>query len=100
MKAFWIVLAWIILTGCSFTIAPIPKPTVNRPHSAQTYKPHHATSKTVLVDSTWIENYRGEEKEHSYTIPDDAKIKAVGNKFSVPQSVVEHFNDLTRTPSP
>ena len=97
MKAFWILLVSIVLTGCTITVKPIPKLAKNRPHRAQMYAEHHKIAPNfITVDSDWIENYKAEERVHGYWIPDDAKIKSVGSKFSVPQSVIDHFSDMTR----
>ena len=101
MKRILMILLGFELSGCtvSISVKPIPVQPKNRPHHAQTYN-HKPKQKTTLVDSDWIENYKREEQAHSYTIPDDSKIKSVGDKFSVPQSVVDHYNDFTRVKSP
>src|SRR6266705_1452652 len=97
----------VILAACTVTVRPLAK---NSPHHATGYhaKVHKAKAKTdgQLVDSDWISNYRKLEKDHGdYIISEDKKIAAHGAKFLVPESVIEHYQDLIRakqsaTPTP
>ncbi len=57
----------------------------------------------VKVDPGWLEEYRKLEAEVRYKIPGDEKIKTDNGTILVPQSVIDHFNDLSRaesTPKP
>ena len=72
--------------------------TCNQGVPAQRSAAHHSnkTSKGVLVSADWIGRYKTAEAKYSYSIPEDSQIKAEGNKFRVPKSVVDHYADMTK----
>lgn len=48
------------------------------------------------VDANWIAHYQELEREFHYTVPDDDKIEADGNRFRVPMAVRDHYQDMLR----
>ncbi len=95
----------VFITGCTITVTPIAKTTHYYRHHPASSK-HRTTaksSKLVTVEPDWLEQYRKMESEVKYKIPADDKIKTDDGKIQVPQSVIDHFNDLSRveaTPKP
>lgn len=90
----------ILLTGMSATCWQPKKTRTKRHRSIQPHRDEGGPAPTrahfVSVDSNWIAHYRELEKEFSYTVHDDENIKAVGDGFSVPMSVREHYQDMLR----
>lgn len=83
----------IILLGTMATCGHPKKKVHHRAkHGAHAAK----RSAPTLVDANWISHYQELEKEFHYTVPDDNKIKSVGNKFDVPMSVRNHYEDMLR----
>ncbi len=97
----------LICAGCTatFTVTPIAKTQHHYRHYASSSKHQRTTSasKLITVDPDWLEQYRKMEGAVKYKIPGDEKIKTEDGKIQVPQSVIDHFNDLSRveaTPKP
>jgi hypothetical protein len=104
-----LILLVTLLAACTVTIKPIPvthqKQTRHRSshHHKKSSKTSGTPEKKTVVDAKWIESYRNLEKETEYFNPNDDKIKQVDGKFEVPQSVIDHFNDMRKvepTPNP
>src|SRR6266446_10000142 len=100
-----VILMTAFLSGCTITVTPIAKTPHYYRHYTSTSK-HRTTaksSKLVTVEPDWLEQYRKMEGDVKYRIPGDDKIKTEDGKIQVPQSVIDHFNDLSRveaTPKP
>jgi hypothetical protein len=96
------------LGGCTIRIEPIPAKQAAkggaRVNRASAIPPRKRANGTRIVDADWMENYRILEEKANHTIPQDAMIKAVDDKFRVPVEVINHHGDLLRaepvSPSP
>ncbi len=96
----WIIVVLFFFTGCTITVAPLPKKKV-----AVHYRARHtrivSKDKINVVDSDWLENYKKMEKENNYVIPGDEKITSKDGKFEVPQTVLNHYDDMLKAhPTP
>lgn len=101
----WVIAtSFLLLVSCAVTITPVsPKRTRARKHfvpasSSPTAKP----KSDQLVDAEWIVTYKQMETERgNFTIRQDEQISGSGDKFHVPQSVLDHYQDMLRAkPSP
>jgi hypothetical protein len=101
---FLCILCVFLISGCTIDVRPIQKKRhyyrSSSHHKSHSTKSKSSTQKMVTVDAEWIETYRRAEKDVGYSIPADERIKAVGDKFLVPQVVIDHYEDLTNAPPP
>jgi hypothetical protein len=98
----FVMLAMILLTGCTITVKPLPPVTAKKVvHHVAHHVAEKPSSKGTVVDATWVSEYKKMEAQHAHTIPQDTWINTTqSGKFWVPAAVVEHYQDLIRTPSP
>ena len=88
---------FLILIVATFA-AVVTCSTQSNTKTARTHSKAKRTKSTgVLKDSAWVTRYKAEEEKYHYSIPQDTEIKAEGNKFRVPQSVVDHYADMEKT---
>lgn len=90
--------------GCTITVKSLPVRKEKR-HGANRQSSHQhaagrAAKNTQIVDSAWMADYKKLELQYGHSIPADAEIKAVGDRFVVPQEVMNHFSDLMRADVP
>jgi hypothetical protein len=96
----------VALSGCE--IVPIGttaklKALQKKSRSGRHHTTHRkaASEDTMYVSPAWLTEYHEMEAEHGgYAIADDAKIKHEGDKVKVPRTVLKHFHDLSRIPTP
>lgn len=87
----------IILSVVSVACEEQPKKVTHHHHVAKHGRVAARSScPPSIVDSDWVAHYQALEKEFHYTVPDDNKIKSVGNGFDVPKSVRTHYEDMLR----
>jgi hypothetical protein len=94
----WTVTTLLCLAFCSctFTIGTEKK----QSHATKHRVTSKTTAKTTLVDAQWLAKYNALEAKYNYTIPQDWEIKSEKGKFRVPQSVIDHFSDMTKAAEP
>lgn len=86
---------WMCIILSAMTVACAQQP--KKAHHRRVAKHGHSTRSAVtLVDANWVEHYQALEKEFHYTVPDDNKIKSVGDGFTVPKSVRNNYEDMLR----
>lgn len=71
-----------------------PKP---RHRVVATPKPIKST-KTIVVDAEWLARYWELETAWDYPIPEDELIKWENGKYIVPFMVLQHYEDMDKTP--
>lgn len=106
MRAIGLVLLALFM-GCTITVKPLPVRKEkrhwkgsSRQSSRHRHSTRRATENTQIVDAIWMDNYKKLELQYGHSIPADAEIKALGDKFAVPQEVMNHFSDLMRADVP
>jgi hypothetical protein len=96
-----VILFTVMFAGCTIEVKPIKSHRRYQPSSKPKKSRQSSRAQPIVVDPAWIESYKHLEKEFDHTVPGDEKIKPVNGKFSVPRSVVDHFDDMTHaSPSP
>src|SRR6266478_2638896 len=101
-----LIIITILFASCTITIQPVapiePPKVVIAHHHPSKPKPLGVVSKGAMVDSNWISDYKKLEDEHGhYTITEDKWVKPTeSGRFWIPNAVLEHYGDLSRTASP
>jgi len=95
----FLVLVMLLCAGCSCTVSFSPLTT--HPSNRVVHAPVKTTrtvtkAKFVTVDADWLDRYTQMEKENNYMIRCDDQIKSTGDRFRVPQSVIDHYSDLQK----
>ena len=99
----FLVLVTFLCVGCSCTVSfsPMTHPQRNQVVHSTAKATHTVTkAKFVTVDADWLDHYTQMEKETNYIIRGDDQIQLVGDKFRVPQSVIDHYSDMTKSGNP
>jgi hypothetical protein len=98
MKTIILLMGVALLIGCRVTVEPKTTQT-HEPSKPRVHRsPHH--QRFYTVDAQWIERYRQNEKEAGdYNVTGDEQIRAEGQRYVVPRSVVQHYEDMSRAKS-
>ena len=90
--------------GCTVTVTPITKKPVKRTKITHRHeyvgKKYRVPSRTADVDSEWLKLYDQLKATHGhYDIPSEHEIHVLPDgKIRVPAAVINHFEDLNKTP--
>jgi hypothetical protein len=87
-----IALLCFALCSCTLTMSPTRKQATAAHHRVSSST--KSAPKTTLVDAQWMARYKQMEADSNYPIRQDADIKPEGDKYRVPQAVIDHNQDL------
>jgi len=92
-------LLMMLCASCTITVKPLSPQQHHKPrihHHHRRVVVHKPQTDAHTVDANWMAKYKELETEYGHTVPADQEIKPKNGKFSVPQSVIDHFGDMVR----